>query len=319
MPKIVVNVIKKQPDARDLVKECLKNQVIVRGEPENIRKVLRFKKSKIASAPAVPVPVPGPVPSSSSSLTVIARIFIKYFLWRCGGCELRDRCINDSDFYTSMDIGKIPHVFLFCTGSQFQVYGFDIRSLVYYRTQGLNFRNPYTDQPFAEADIKRLDRKLKWLTRFGFPTEHRQPSVKETRWTPENIRQYTINIFSLISEHQYVDPDWFIGLSFYGLQRLYGELFDIWSFRLGMDEAHKQRITKGQLFSNNEQIQQYQYSMSDKLRVELLKNMERLVGDGVDEDHRKTGCYIFMLGLVLVSEDAATSHPTMYQAAYYES
>jgi hypothetical protein len=57
--------------------------------------------------------------------------------------------------------------------------------------------------------------------------------------------------------------------------------------------------------------------MENKLRVELLKNIEKLITEGETEDHRKNGCYIFVLGLVLVSEEASTSHPGMYHAAYY--
>jgi hypothetical protein len=51
--------------------------------------------------------------------------------------------------------------------------------------------------------------------------------------------------------------------------------------------------------------------------LELLQDIERLITEGVNEDYRKNGCYIFVLGLVLISEDAATSHPAMFQAAYH--
>lgn len=103
------------------------------------------------------------------------------------------------------------------------------------------------------------------------------------------------------------------------LQRLYYELFEIWNYRLPMIEKYKSEMVKGLgILNNNEIIKRYEPSMCDKLRLELLKNIERLVTEGLTEDHIKTGCYIVMLGLVLVSEDAATSHPHLYQAAYME-
>ena len=162
-----------------------------------------------------------------------------------------------------------------------------------------------------------MNRKTRWLKKFGFITVHIR---KERKLSPdEKVRQYTVNVFSQLTEHQYVDHHWFIDLKFESLKKLYYELFEIWSYRLPMQKSYKEEMVKnGQLFNNWKNVDRYESSMNRKLRLEILKNIERLVTEGKTEDHRKSGCHIFMLGFVLVSEDAATSCPHLFQAAYID-
>ena len=95
-------------------------------------------------------------------------------------------------------------------------------------------------------------------------------------------------------------------------------MYEIWDYRIPMDSLYKSELVNGEIFSNWDSVKRYRTTMINKLRIELLKNIEKLVTDGKTEDHRKAGCYIFMLGLVLVSEDAATSNPILYQAAHHD-
>lgn len=298
-------------DISELVALCRKYKVIIRGGPSNIINVLKKRLYGFKYKETDPT-------------QIVGRVFIKYLYWKLGRCDLHDQCNNDVDFYTSNDIISIPICYRFysCNEDSRQVYGYDIRSLVYYRDHGTAFRNPYTDQPFTSNELHRLDTKLRWLERLGYQTTHLQQeqdsdSTGTYSWTDRKIKQYTVNVFSALNEHQYAHHDWFTSLSFDYLKMLYQELFEIWNYRLPMQNDHKERIVKGPIFNNWENVDKYQPSMVNKLRVELLRNIDKLISDGDTEDHRKNGCYIFMLGLVLVSEDAATSHPCMYQAAYY--
>lgn len=292
----------------DLVKLCRKYNIIIRGGKKNICDTLKKKLYQTQYRETNPV-------------QIVGRTFIRYLFWKLGRCDLESKCNNEHDFYTSAPVSTIPICYRFYTQNQAQVHGYDIRSLVYYRNNGTHFRNPYTDQLFTESEIGRLDRKLVWLERLGYPVthfSHSEQSQGQARWTDCSIKQYTVNIFSSINDHQYVDHEWFDELTFDGLKTLYHELYEIWHYRLPMQNDHKESITSSIIFGNWESVRQYQTSMANKLRIELLKNIERLVTDGATEDHRKSGCYIFMLGLVLVSEPAATSHPCMYHAAYYD-
>jgi hypothetical protein len=195
-----------------------------------------------------------------------------------------------------------------------QAYGYDIRSLIYFRDSGSTFRNPYNDQPFTDQELNYLQKKAKWLARFGYPMHSKPPTM--TALTSDQIQQYTINVFSILNEHQYVDYEWFTNLTFHDLKSLYHELYEIWNFRLPMQESHKANMVKGVIFNRWDAVRNYK--SEDKLRLEILQDTEKLITEGINEDYRKNGCYIFVLGLVLISEDAATSHPSMFQAAYHD-
>jgi hypothetical protein len=296
-----------------LLRLCHQHKVITRGGPKNICNTLKKKLYKTTFKETDPS-------------HIVARAFVQYLFWKLGRCELK-RCVNnDIDFYTSASISTIPVCYKFFTGDDTgalrQAHGYDIRSLLYFRDHGSsNFRNPYTDQPFSEDELKRLCSKTHWLKRLGYQISY--PAKLESRrpgqYNAEMVNQYTVNVFSALNEHQYVDHEWFISLRFDALKSLYHELFEIWNYRLPMQSGHKARMVSGQILGNWVNVSNYQPSMEYKLRSELLKNIEKLVTEGETVDHRKNGCYIFMLGLVLVCEEAATSHPHMYHAAYYDN
>lgn len=294
-----------------LINLCQQHHVIIRGGPDNICQTLKKKLYPNASV--------------KGHKDVIFRTFTRYLFWRLGECQWTDRSSNEEDFYTSVPIHRIPECYRFMCLTHRQIHGFDIRSLVYYREIGNNFRHPYTDRPFTEKELHRMDRKIHWLQRLGYQISHTASKASKASKATNNtvsrqsLEQMTINVFASINEHQYVDYNWFMSLTHYGLVQLYHELHEIWMYRLPMQADHKEHITKYSVFANWTNIRNYQPSMETKIRIELLKNIQHLVEDGTTEDHRKTGCYIFMLGLVLVSEDAATSHPSMYQAAYYQT
>lgn len=280
----------------ELLKICRYHKICVRGNKENMCSLISKKIHNVQINP--------------DPKQIIAKVFINFFLYKLGNCNLVNNCINTDDFYTTTNINSIPKVFLYCTKSE-STYGFDIRSLDAYMMSTTVFRNPYTDKKFSEDDLSCIKRKIHWISRLGF--YERISKVKK----PSDVRQYTINVFSHINNHQYVDYNWFLNLNFHGLQSLYHELHEIWNYRLPMQNDFKSEMVKGQVFANWDSVKLYKFSMDAKLRLELLKNIEKLVLDGQTEDHCKAGCYIFMLGLVLVSEDAATSNPSLYQAAYY--
>lgn len=55
----------------------------------------------------------------------------------------------------------------------------------------------------------------------------------------------------------------------------------------------------------------------DELRKYNLEILEKFVNSGIDRDSRCLGAYYVLGALTLVSEDAATSLPWLYQAVCY--
>lgn len=247
--------------------------------------------------------------------------FMKFFLWKIGNGALTRTYVpvNTHDFYTSVPIAEIPVVYQFHVIEVDKLYSFDIRSLVLCRDISYeSFRNPYTDRPFATDILQQIIRKESWLTRFKYPLQFAEPEQNELT-AEEQVERQAINAFSRISEHQYADYRWFTELDFTATKQLYHELYEIWHYRLPMQSAYKaDMVYGGSVFANWPTVNKYRMSSHNKLQQELLHDIYRLVTEGKTDDHRKSGCYMFMLGLVLVSEDAQTSHPYLFQAAYID-
>jgi hypothetical protein len=143
------------------------------------------------------------------------------------------------------------------------------------------------------------------LKRFGFPVT--------IQTFASTIQQYITDVFGLLNRYQYCDIDWFTTLSFNGLKTLYHKIYDIWIYRAGLSDTEKKNIVKdGVVFVNN--IDEYTIDMEEKLKKQLLRNIERLVTEGLTEDHRKTGALYVMLGIVQVSAQARDFHPNLFQA-----
>jgi hypothetical protein len=293
-------------DIFSLLSVCRYHKIIVRGSAKNMCKVLKKKLY--------------PEPYKTSSSEIVCKAYTAFFLWKLGNGDLYDnhnKPVNSDDFYSSVSAEDIPNVYVFyIKQDNINIHVFDIRSLrAYYLMDKQSFRNPYTDQRFDPAIIGQIKRKIKWLNKLGYPISY----VGETLPTNNKLAQFTVDVFSHISKYQYVDHGWFEALTFTMLKKLYFELYEIWHYRLPMQEVYKAEMVKdGKIFTNWRVVERYKSSMHDVLRLETLENIERLATEGKTEDHCRAGCSMFMLGLVMVSEDAATSHPHLYQAAYME-
>lgn len=283
-------------DIYDLFRECRKEGVVIRGGRGQMEAVLS-RKRRTTRYKHPPV-------------DLVGRCYIAYFLWKLGNGPQVQRCYNSHDFYSSAPVSRIPRIFIYCTMG----YAFDIRSLLAYgdsKDQGsrinLELWNPYTGQTLADSQF---GRKVRWLHRLGYDLR-----LNITSQTGD-IAQYITNVFSLISRHQYVDYQWYADLTLVQLQKLYRELHKIWNGRLPMNSAYRSDIISGNRTSlfDHKNMQRYNCEL---LRMELLKDIHRLVTEGLTEDHRKSGCYIFMLGLVLVSDPASRCHPTIFEVSRY--
>ena len=228
----------------------------------------------------------------------IYKIFVKYFLWKLGGPYIEP--VNSEDYFTGSDISSVSPYYLFSIVEHGKQYHFDIRSIT--------DTNVYTTCPFDEHTRARYLRKVRWLERFGFPTIYSSRA--------KTVDQYAVDVFQLVNRYQYCDIEWFTSLSFDQLVNLYDKIADIWIYRAELDATEKRNIVKGGIVFTNT-VNSYESNMIEKLRHQLLRNIERLVTEGITEDHRRTGALYVMLGLVQVSEDASAFHPNLFQAAYY--
>lgn len=283
-------------DICDIVQACRAHQVIVRGDKEALCRAL-LKKVYGKQTPT----------QKSAGL-----LFARYFLCKLGlggqfiASALME-CQNDTDFITDVALTNIPKIFRFYVGlGSRSSYGFDIRSLNDYYQQSNVFLNPYTGLDFEEEDLKRFQKKVRWLTRFHYPVTHVLVKPATT------LERRVVDVFHKVHMYYYVDYRWFTALSFEQLRHLYKEYADMWSERLSLSDETKNKIVdvrNGPLFSVN--VHKYKHDMKDALSHCLLADIERLVSEGVTSEDRKTGALYSIYGLVQLSSGAAQHYPSL--------
>ena len=241
--------------------------------------------------------------------------------------------VNETDFYTDKPLGVIPSVYTFLFKTSDGVIGADIRSLVDYTADTLT--NPYTSSEVTSEDQHRYSRHVHLLKKFGWFTSHilplndrsseqlLAPSLPEsfTQAAGPNLKQITVNTFSVLAQYHYVDYNWFCNLTVADLKQLYYLLYQLWTDRLDLQPEQKLKIVPSlsgdlNLFRNYRSVKLYTDDMEDVLRMELLSILKRLLSSP-DQTARKEGGLYFLLGLVIVSPGAAAAYPTLHNAVIY--
>ena len=118
----------------------------------------------------------------------------------------------------------------------------------------------------------------------------------------------------------YSDSKWFLNLNRNQLGRLIRELIDIWAYRANLSEDIKREICPpvGNPFGRLSNFSQLQHSDNlDDIRKYVLEVLEKFVNTGVNRDSKSLGAYYVLGALTLVSVEAATALPWLYQALNY--
>ena len=212
---------------------------------------------------------------------------------------------NDTDFLTYSPINKIPirEFFSYCDSDGF-IYSFTIKSLNYLiDTTKLN---PYNRKDIPHSCIENIKTILK-LNNTDLTIKFDLPTDKNSL-----IKQKCIKIFQRMDDLKlYTQPRWFLDLDVVKLKKLYSETEDIWNYRTMLTPEQKKKYTKsGTAFT-------YSVSKVNKLEDKyLLQNIilneyEKFAFEGETPDDCITSCYWILMGLSIVSENAAEGMPEL--------
>uniref|UniRef100_A0A6C0J7R0 Uncharacterized protein n=1 Tax=viral metagenome TaxID=1070528 RepID=A0A6C0J7R0_9ZZZZ len=281
---IPIKVIKKECLEYKIFLKCRKKKIVIRGNTENLNNLIIFRET-------------GKYIYDES---YYARKFLDNFLYKIGRVSIdTSEPLNIDDPVTSVNVNAIPksHYFeVYENGS----YIYDIRSLNECKNIKYNY---FTNTVLSDDTINRINRKNKWMIKYGYP----HTFDKEDNNTML-IDQLTINVCSHINTYHYMDQLWFDKLNLTQYKLLYNTLNEIWNYRLNLSDAKKKELMppNGVLCPNPEQINLYTKHMINKLQREILLFVDMLV-----KNHE--GSLYFMLALVTVSAEAATTYPDLYQ------
>ena len=129
-------------------------------------------------------------------------------------------------------------------------------------------------------------------------------------------KQRIISVFQEIDAlGNYSDHTWFTTLTLYKLFIFIRELADIWNYRAQIPAETKLNICPpiGDPFRNTDMLIIRQMSY-DSLQRFSLSCIENLVKMGVNNEYKSLGAIYVLTALTLVSENAATSMPWLYQS-----
>jgi len=245
----------------------------------------------------------------------------KYNKLQGPGFKNKNVCTNTTDFFTMDNLTELPNCqfFSFKDTDGF-IYGFDLLSIynLIHKCDG-QIKNPYNRLPISSENIEslrsllRLSKILKIRICIEINDINKDISIKKS----VELRALTLfqNIDAL---GNYSNAQWFLTLEKQHMFKMIRELLDIWSYRAPLTMETKRAICPplGNPFTMN--LHQLQTIESvDEVRKYTLEILEKFVNSGIDRDNKCLGTFYVLGALTLVSEDAATSLPWLYQAVCY--
>jgi hypothetical protein len=229
----------------------------------------------------------------------------------------REICNNQIDFFTMENMKDLKfNQFISYKDEDGFVYGFDMVSL-YNLILKSGSKNPYNRKILPETVLRNIKSimKLSKLLNIEVDVEIKN-NLQEI--TPEKTTELRVlELFQNIdSLGNYTSPVWFHSLNRNQLFRLMIELRDIWNYRAQLSIDIKRAICPpyGDPFHNTNITDIRTENDLDKVKKMVLVILEKLVNTGIDQDSKTLGAYYVLSALTLVSENAATSLPWLYQS-----
>ena len=235
----------------------------------------------------------------------------------------RSLCTNTFDFLSMEPIETITNeqFFSFKDDDGF-IYGFDILSLhnLIYKCNGA-VKNPFNTKPLASKVIENLRSllRLSRVLKINILTEISDVTKEVSDKKSVELRALTLfqNIDAL---GNYSNPQWFLTLNRNQLIKFIRELVDIWQYRANLTPEIKKAICHptGNPFIRlpNYNVLQTTENIDDVRKI-ILEIMEKFVNSGIDKDNKCLGAYYVLCAITLVNNEAATSLPWLYEAAYH--
>jgi len=217
--------------------------------------------------------------------------------------------MNQTELYTFEQIQTIPLQYLISIADERgSIWVFDIRTLVHSMTKGTPSQNPYTRDEFLDRAKEKIHGRIEWLRRRKYHILHINNDIvgAEQLW-----KHRVLDVFLRIeSLGYYVNCDWIHRLTLDDHKKFYMHLFSLWSWRLQLTQADKERI----LPVNGVQV--FRFHPDDiptKSQTWWQKNtlslIDTFISKGCSKEDKKMGAMYALMGLVAVSSAAAEGLP----------
>jgi hypothetical protein len=259
----------------------------------------------------------------------------KYIKLHGPGFHNKTLCSNDVDFCTLDNLNNIPYnQFISFKDDNAHIYGFDVLSLYNLfmkvtknnktrmanelnSSNLLNVQNPFTNIYFSYNVLKQL---LEYIRLSNLLKIHIDLNYDDLAHLSIN-KQAEMKILTLFqridSLGNYTNIKWFLELDKYGLIRFIRELVDIWNYRANLSQETRREIVppRGNPFYdehiNVNNLPQYNFTQIRKYSIAII---DLMINKGINENSCLLGSYYVLCALTMVSSDAASTLPWLYEA-----
>ena len=247
----------------------------------------------------------------------------KYILLAGPGFKKKNLCINDTDFATLEPLKEIPfNQFYSFIDSEDNIYGCDIISLyglIYKNTKYVIRQqkiplNPYNRKPIDKSLIDNFSQYLRLAD--VIKIDHIFEEEVEIIDPKKQIELKIIDIFQYINElGNYADSKWFSELPRHMMVLFIREIYDIWNYRAQLTiEVMKEIVPPHGNPFREMNLHLAQTQTDDIITKYAISLIELLIKSGHTSDRRSLGAYYVLAALTLVSDDARSALPWLFQA-----
>ncbi len=234
----------------------------------------------------------------------------------------RKLCTNADDFISMEPIEDIHlRQFISYEDADGFVYGFDISSLHnLFQKSGNQIRNPYNRQIFPANIIEDTMVLIRIGNILNVPVQLQFEDASATVSDEKAVELRAVSLFQSIDAlGNYSNAAWFLSLNRSETIKFLRDLLDIWQYRAQLTHQTKCNICPpfGDPFRHLDAIRLFNETDLWKIKKTMLEIMEKLVTTGMDVDSKSLGAYYVLGALTLVSQEAATSLPWLFQSMNY--
>ena len=239
------------------------------------------------------------------------RLYLQTKNIKLRGPALYDRklCNNTEDFYTFELIEELPNQRFFSYRDiDGFIYGFEIKS--FFKLLENNMENPYNRKNIPTHAVVNFSNLLEQEK----TKELLQEKENETLTEQQKFNDKVLKIFQQIENlTSSVNIEWFMCLDSNLLKKFYKALEDIWNYRAELNQTQKYNIVQDLEMFPVTVYNYYKIKSTQKLRLVLLDEIEKLIFTAADDADKTLACYYVLTALCEVSEETRQIFPWLYQ------
>lgn len=221
---------------------------------------------------------------------------------------------NSTEIYSLDSIEKIPKEYFFSyLDSNATCWSFDLRSLNHLLLEDTCLKNPYTREEVPDCVMNRIKGRIHTLTVQKYPLFF---NLKENMTQKQLWDQRVLELFLKMDSLGYrASTQWFERLSVTQHERLYRELWLLWTFRLGLTHTEKLQIVPSYASESNKLFRATPDALSStnhdgvwwrKTNLEVLR---RLLTSAEEKSKQALGALYILMALSKIVQDVVDAYP----------